>query len=102
MIQLTDTERAFADSPEGIMRLSHAREGHRLSEAYKGAAARPWTDADESQAVRALATAKARNEIHLGALVADNAAKAHEHSAETDAERKKRQDNLHNGWRQKA
>lgn len=50
----SDTERRFADSAEGQAAIAYERNKHALSEAHKGADARPWTDAMEADAIRHL------------------------------------------------
>lgn len=68
---ITDAKRAFADSAEGQRAVAWARRKHDLSEAYKGAQASPFSDADTRQALDEAFTEKQASDAEKARMTAE-------------------------------
>lgn len=95
---LTDAETAFADSAQGKVALAHAREGHRMREAHKGANAAAWTADHEATAIRQATAQKARDDLSSAHFRATSPGIIADARARADAAWDKARDDL-NGWR---
>ena len=72
-----------------------------MSQAHRGANARPWTDAMAADVTRTMMTREARTAVSTSAMLADSARQAPIARAARDAALAKRKDELRNAWRGK-
>lgn len=72
-IFLTDAERQYSDSAQGLSDVAQARMNHSLAQIGRGAAAVPWTDALEADTIRRLAVDRARYSVERGAILSSAA-----------------------------
>ncbi|WP_277968204.1 hypothetical protein [Sphingomonas echinoides] len=98
-ITLTDHERAFAGSPEGLRDIAAARRLHETREAHKGVNARQWNDAMQANAVRNLTTANARARVMADASAASSAAQLEVARAVHAATTIVRKDKMRSAWK---
>jgi hypothetical protein len=98
-VSLSDAERTFADSVEGRAAIAYERYKHRLSDAHRGANARPWNDAMQAEAVRKLTAQQVSDRTQAAATLADFQRRAPAEQAASDTAYNQMVDRLHNGWR---